>query len=79
MFLVTPSIPQEYFLTCLQIYVLLSFFSNNTKKLNGEKNLKVKVLGKSEIQKLKMGSFYLYLGLSYRTKIFNNGISSLKK
>ena len=33
------------------------FFSNNTKKLNGEKNLKVKVLGKSEIKKLKMGSF----------------------
>ena len=33
------------------------FFANNTKKLNGEKNLKVKVLGKSQIQKLKMGSF----------------------
>lgn len=33
------------------------FFSNNTKKLNGGKNLKVKVLGKSEIKKLKMGSF----------------------
>ena len=33
------------------------FFSNNTKKLNGEKSLKVKVLGKSEIKKLKMGSF----------------------
>ena len=33
------------------------FFSNTTKKLNGQKNLKVKVLGKSEIKKLKMGSF----------------------
>ena len=33
------------------------FFSKNTKKLNGEKNSKVKVLGKSEIKKLKMGSF----------------------
>ena len=33
------------------------FFSKNTKKLNGENKLKVKVLGKSEIKKLKMGSF----------------------
>ena len=33
------------------------FFSSTTKKLNGQKNLKVKVLGKSEIKKLKMGSF----------------------